>query len=146
MGQVVQTEYGMFLPFIDSQYRQAGGQNIHRKIQPVHIVYIQAQPGKNNILYRSLVGDDDQVLLFPVCRFMQSVNRAPVEFTPGFPAGIIPVIQFLKGCRRALNAFGFTFLQSGRPAIILFPEERKVLHTFYAQFLRKDYGRFMGPL
>ena len=95
MRQVVQSEYGMFFPLVDAQHGQTGRQNVHRKIQAVHVLYVHAQPIEDDILYRPLMGYDNQVFLFLVSHFMYSIDGTPEKFSPGFPAGIIPVIQFL---------------------------------------------------
>ena len=93
MGQVVKTEDSMFLPLVDAQHGKAGGQNVHRKIQPVHIFYIHAQPGKDNILYGPFMGNDNQVFFFPIRMTVKAVHTAPEKFPPCLPARVVTVIQ-----------------------------------------------------
>ena len=64
MRGIVEPEHSVFAPFVDTQYRHAGRQDIDRKVQSVDGGYIQPQPMKNNILDRAFMGDDQKV--FPL--------------------------------------------------------------------------------
>ena len=86
----------MFLPFINSQYRNACRQYVKREIVLIDFFDIKSYPIENYILNSAFMCDYYEILFFESLNGLQAHNGPIKKFSPGFPAWVIAMVKFFR--------------------------------------------------